>query len=89
MEDEDLCIVYMFRRRPVRHHYAATVGKLRMATKYLFHVKQSTTASATAAETRRRASGRADLGVNELGPNGIFLGQSIVIPTKGCMCFVL
>lgn len=36
-------------------------------------------------ETKRRgASGRADLGINEIGPNGVFLGQSIVIPTKGC-----
>lgn len=59
--------------------YATTVGKLRMATKYMFHVKlQATTGS------ERKASGRADLGINEIGANGVFLGQSIVIPTKGC-----
>lgn len=68
-------------------HYSTTIDKLRMATKYLFHVKLQTR-DAAPTELKRRTSGRADLGINELGANGAFLGQSIVIPTKGCNIFM-
>lgn len=37
----------------------------------------------------QKVSGRADLGDNDIGPNGVFQGQTIVIPTKGCMCELL
>lgn len=62
--------------------YSTVIGNLRMATKYLFHVKSQ----AKAAE--RRTGGRADLGYNELGANGIFQGQTIIIPTKGCEYYI-
>lgn len=49
-----------------------------MATKYSFHVKQQQKPG------EQKVTGRADLGENELGPNGVFQGQTIIIPTKGC-----
>lgn len=61
--------------------YSTVIGNLRMATKYLFHVKWQAKAVG-----ERRTGGRADLGDNELGINGNFQGQTIIIPTKGCKC---
>lgn len=49
-----------------------------MATKYLFHVKLQ------GKPGEQKASGRADLSDNEIGQNGVFQGETIVIPTKGC-----
>lgn len=54
------------------------IKNLRMATKYSFHVKQQQKPG------EQKVTGRADLGENELGPNGVFQGQTIIIPTKGC-----
>lgn len=59
------------------------IDNLRMATKYSFHVKSQNKKRGT-----QKISGRADLGINELGTNGIFQGQSIIVPTKGCMQFL-
>lgn len=59
------------------------IDNLRMSTKYSFHVKPRSIKSGE----KRIISGRADLGENELGPNGVFQGQTIVIPTKGCSSF--
>lgn len=56
------------------------IDNLRMATKYSFHVR--------AQNKDQKISGRADLGENELGPNGKFQGQTIVIPTKGCKIYL-
>lgn len=58
--------------------YSTVIGNLRMSTKYLFHVKLQ------GKPGEQKASGRADLNDNEIGPNGIFQGETIVIPTKGC-----
>lgn len=49
-----------------------------MATKYLFHVKLQ------GKPGEQKASGRAGLSDNEIGHNGVFQGETIVIPTKGC-----
>lgn len=62
--------------------YSMIIDNLRMATKYSFHVKPRSTKPSG---EKRISSGRADLGENELGPNGVFQGQTIVIPTKACL----
>lgn len=56
--------------------YSISIDNLRMATKYSFHVKASGKLGV------QKATGRSDLGGNEL--NSDFEGERIVVPTKGC-----
>lgn len=56
--------------------YSIIIDNLRMATKYSFHVK------ASGKSGEQKATGRADLGGNEL--NSDLFGERIVVPTKGC-----
>lgn len=49
-----------------------------MATKYSFHIKPQLK------HKLQKISGRADSRDNEVEPESMFSGQTIVIPTKGC-----
>lgn len=76
---EDNEILDEFERQS--RQYSTVIGNLRMATKYLFHVKLH------GKPGEQKASGRADLSDNEIEQNGVFQGETIVIPTKGCKSF--
>lgn len=58
--------------------YTMTIKNLRMATKYSFHVKPQTRPG------DQKASGRSEHDEDEFDGNSINLGQTVIIPTKGC-----
>ncbi|KAG4074880.1 hypothetical protein HA402_009305 [Bradysia odoriphaga] len=57
-----------------QRQYSTVIDNLRMATKYLFHVKSTRLAE-------QKATARADFGGNEL--NSDLSGEKIIVPTKG------
>lgn len=71
---DDLIIVH----RDISKQYSMTVKNLRMATKYSFHVKPQIKPG------DQKISGRSELNSDEFDGNSINLGQTIIIPTKGC-----
>ncbi|XP_037903073.1 uncharacterized protein LOC119646633 [Hermetia illucens] len=57
--------------------FSTQIDNLRMATKYSFHIKPQLK------HKLQKISGRADSRDNEVEPESMFSGQTIVIPTKG------